>query len=334
MARYFNDDAEQNDTGDNNGHQTAEIFLNNATNNITTNNAPTLYGGNFTGYGNDVFSFSVTNGPPYSYWAVYDSSDATNWVLIGSLALNTNGLGTFINDSAAVSRRYYKLDNGICHSLPYGFQIFNVQFSYSGSPQQIWSDSFNVNGYWNVVQGASFDDNDNPIYPTFGGAFDGQAVNEATLFDGSGSFSAIGLVVLANSPGSGEPPVIFHNSISPGTDPLSENVLCVTSGVDYEMVLNLDPVSLSLPPVVFNVNFFSYNTPADSLTTFTPTHYGGPFSVSLPSSQTASDSSTSPYVSFNGLAAGTWIFDLSGTELGPCCNGLQIIAIGRPLPLY
>ncbi len=331
MNDFANGDSDGSSTNGAFGSQMVQIFLNNATNDLTTNYAPNLSFGSFSGNGNNIFSFTATNGPPFTVWSVYDSSDATNWVYIGPLTLNQQGWAT-LQDYSAVSRRYYKLDNGICHSLPYGFQIFNVQFSYSGSPQQIWSDSFNVNGYWNVVQGASFDDNDNPIYPTFGGAFDGQAVNEATLFDGSGSFSEMGLAILSYTPGSGEPPVIFHNSISPSTDPLSENVLCVTSGVDEELVLDLEPAAPSLPPVVYNINFFSYNAPADSVTTFTPIHYSGPFSVSLPSSATSSDSST--YVSFNGLAGGTWTFDLSGTELGPCCNGLQIVAIGRPLPLY
>jgi hypothetical protein len=145
----FNDDADGGPPEDNGGSQMVQIFLNNATNNLTTNFAPVLCEGAFTG---NTFSFSATNGAPFSLWAVYDSCDQTNWVFIGLLTLDSAGSNRFSN-VAPVPERYYKLDNGMCHSSPYGFGMINVQFPAStGQAIKTGPAAFGpALAYWNVA---------------------------------------------------------------------------------------------------------------------------------------------------------------------------------------
>jgi len=65
------------------------------------------------------FSFTIT-APSNSLWAVYDSSDLQNWVLVDQVSLTNTGSTTFANNTG-VPYRFYKLDNGVCHSRVIGF---------------------------------------------------------------------------------------------------------------------------------------------------------------------------------------------------------------------
>jgi outer membrane protein assembly factor BamB len=59
-----------------------------------------------------TFSFYVS-GTPASLWAIYASSNLTDWSVPGSVTLDSTGVGTFNdNDVAGVTNRFYQARNG------------------------------------------------------------------------------------------------------------------------------------------------------------------------------------------------------------------------------
>lgn len=69
----------------------------------------------------NTFAFNICDtNYPNSFWAVYDTADLKNWVLVGAVTLDDNGLGGFTN-TTAVPYRFYKISNGQTTSRAIGF---------------------------------------------------------------------------------------------------------------------------------------------------------------------------------------------------------------------
>lgn len=107
------------DPSDNDGSMTAQIFMGGgATNSNWTDMRPevSVSGVSDIGFG---FNIAATN-TPNSFWAVYDSTDLKNWVLVGAVTLDDNGYGSFTN-TTGVPYRFYKVSNGQTTSRAIGY---------------------------------------------------------------------------------------------------------------------------------------------------------------------------------------------------------------------
>ena len=124
------DDANSHVYSDNHGSVNAQIFLGNgAANSDWTDIRPDV---NVSLVSDVEFGFTVTSAKmPNSFWAVYDSTDLKNWVLVGALTLDDSGNGSFTS-STGVPYRFYKISNGQTVSRTIGFERLTVKAPING----------------------------------------------------------------------------------------------------------------------------------------------------------------------------------------------------------
>lgn len=112
----INDDAVTEATFDNAGQTVATIFTGFTTN--ASIGGPTL---SITEVSSNQFTFSISNGIPYTYSAIYDSADLTHWTLIDAVQLDDTGSYNNYLNTTGVPYRFYKLSNGQFWSRTIGF---------------------------------------------------------------------------------------------------------------------------------------------------------------------------------------------------------------------
>jgi len=159
----FNDDADSHAVGDNVGSVTAQITV------YTTNappdpgspcGSPYLSGPSiWTG----AYSFTAA-GASGTSWQVCQSSDLINWTAVGSVTLNSVGIGGYTDGNiAGVPYRFYKLTNGGCCSQAIGFTRIQVGIASNNIPgtnslisNQLDSPNHNtLDGLFNLVDPAT-----------------------------------------------------------------------------------------------------------------------------------------------------------------------------------
>lgn len=131
----LNDDSDGGSVTDNDGAVNAQIFVGyGATNSDWPDTRPIVA---VTSVSSNNFAFSITDtNYPNSFWAVYDSSDLKNWVLVGAVTLDDSGSGSFSN-TTGVPYRFYKVCNGQTVSRVIGFEQITCVPGYTAIANQL-----------------------------------------------------------------------------------------------------------------------------------------------------------------------------------------------------